>query len=192
MIVGDSAAFAIESDILQAFPKIGQPALGFFVIHLGGRMFGVKAPDASMLGNSLLAVDNRLQRRGKHCAPLLADIEATRLAEAYLDAIYADTPRTDYCGLSRQAFIDTLSSHHVVWAPDGDEAFDDGSHVLHFDVGERVRLVAFVNTESRADLPASIRQIWLEAEVFYAVLWRWKERFMAEWTRRLEQEPRPA
>lgn len=52
MIVGSSSVFAIESEITEAVPGIGQLALGFFVIHISGQAFGVKEPDATMLGCS--------------------------------------------------------------------------------------------------------------------------------------------
>jgi hypothetical protein len=38
---------------------------------------------------------------------------------------------------------DMIYSRHILWAPDGDAAFDDGSYILQFDVDERVRLIAF-------------------------------------------------
>ena len=48
----------------------------------------------------------------------------------------------------------------LVSAPDGDEAFDDGSYVLQFDVGDRVRLIAFKRPDQLVDL-ASVRAVFL-------------------------------
>ena len=187
MIVGERSLFAIESEITRAVPNLSQRALGFFVIHISGRTFGIKQPDASMMGCSFNEVNDRLKRRGTHSTPVLDDIGAAEVAEAYLDAIHRDTVRTDYFGLSRTKFVETVYSNAVTWAPDGDEAFDDGSHVLQFDIGSRVRLVAFVNTASPDDMIGTISEEWLEAELFYNVLSRWREAFALEWAGRLEQ-----
>lgn len=191
MIVGDSNVFAVESEITKAVPALSQRALGFFVIHVGGRTFGVKDTCASMLGCSFDEVSSRLQRRGTHCATVLTDVDAARMAGAYLDAIYHDTLRTDYFGLSREAFAKALYSNAVTWAPDGDAAFDDGSHVLQFDVGREVRLVAFVNTGSPDEMAGTIREEWLDADLFYGVLSRWRDLFVAEWESKLAQDSRP-
>ena len=69
-----------------------------------------------------------------------------------------------YFNLSEAEFTKTLFANSLVWAPDGDEAFDDGSYVLQFDVGDRVRLIAFKRPDSEVD-PASLREIWLSSDV---------------------------
>ncbi|MBY5900189.1 hypothetical protein HFO88_07555 [Rhizobium leguminosarum] len=181
MIVGDRTAFAIESEITKAFPSISQRALGSFVLHIRGRTFGVQEPDASMLGHSFHEVNDRLRRRGTHCIPVLADIDAAQIADAYIDAIFRETTRTDYFGLSREEFTEAIHTSAVTWAPDGDEAFDDGSYVLQLDVGNKVRLIAFINTDSPEDVGATLSEEWLDAGLFYGVLSRWSELFAAEW-----------
>ena len=49
MIIGDPKVFAIESCISIAYEELGARALGFFVIHIGGRCYGVREPDATWL-----------------------------------------------------------------------------------------------------------------------------------------------
>lgn len=185
MIVGSSNVFAIESEITEAVPNIAQLALGFFVIHINGWVFGVKEPDATMLGCSFGEVSNRLRRRGTHSFAVLDDVDPVTIAQAYLDAIYRGGPRTGYFGLSQQGFADAVHSSAVRWAPDGDEAFDDGSYVLQFDVGNRIRLVGFVNTDFANDVPATVKEIWLDADFFYDVLSRWRNLFASERENRL-------
>lgn len=180
MIVGDRTSFAIESEITKPFPRISQRGLGFFVIHIRGQAYGVQEPDASMLGCSFETVNGRLQRRGTHGVPFLAEIDASLIAEAYLDAVYRQTARIDYFGLSHSAFVKALHESAITWAPDGDEAFDDGSHVLQLDVGNKVRLIAFRNTDSPEDVVGTLREEWLDADLFYGVLSRWSELFAAE------------
>jgi hypothetical protein len=185
MIVGDCCVFAIESGITEAMESPSQMALGFFVIHVGGRAFGVRKPDASMLGCSFNEVEYRVRRRGMHLFPALAEARAFDVAEAYLDAVYRDTLRTDYFGLSKKDFTDSLQSSGSIWAPDGDEAFDDGSHVLLFDVGSQVRIVAFVNT-SPGDLSSTISEQYIDADLFYSIASAWKALFAVERASRLK------
>lgn len=73
MIVGDHRIFAIESGITEAVESLPQLALGYFVIHVGGRAFGIRQPDASMLGCSFnqekhgLGADITLSQRHADC-----------------------------------------------------------------------------------------------------------------------------
>lgn len=186
MIVGDCRIFAIESGITEAVESLSQLALGYFVIHVGGRVFGVRQPDASMLGCSFNEVEHRLQRRGTHVPPISLDVPATDIATAYLDAFYRDNARTDYFGLSQHQFVDALQPSGTIWAPDGDEAFDDGSHILQFDVDGRVRIVAFLNTEVPDDFSQTISEEWVDADLFYAIVSGWKTLFSLERTGRLK------
>lgn len=188
VVVGDRMSFAIESAITQAFPSLSQYALGYFIIHIRGKAYGVQEPDASMLGSSFEAVNDRLRRRGTHQFPFLSTIDAPLIAEAFLDAMYRQTARIDYFGLPATEFTEILSRNAIVWAPDGDEAFDDGSHVLQFDVGNKVRLIAFVNTESPEDVSGTVAEEWLDDEVFYSALSCWSEQFAAGWTSRSSEK----
>lgn len=187
MLIGDRQTFAIESGMTEVFADKGNFALGFFVIHVGGRRFGVEGSTATMLGNSFDEVEHRLFRRGAHVMPLLGNVDAATIVEAYLDALYRDKSRADYVGLSKQEFCKAIYLSNVIWAPDGDAAFDDGSHVLQFDVKGKVRLIAFVNTEKPIDVAGTIREVWLEVSAFYDALRLWKELLAKERNDRLQQ-----
>ena len=78
-----------------------------------------------------------------------------------------------------------IYANHLKWAPDGDEAFDDGSNILQFDVGDRVRLIAFTwkSLPKYHHDPDSLREIWMGAEEFYRILVEWRLAFAEEWTR---------
>jgi hypothetical protein len=155
---------------------------------MGKRIYGVREPDASMLACSFDEVNERWQRRGTHCVPFLSGVNAELIAEAFLDAGYRETDRVDYFGMSRADFLETLYAHAIVWAPDGDAAFDDGSHILHFDVGHRVRLVAFINEATNDDVLKTMSETWLEADPFYDILARWSGLFLEEWASKLEDD----
>jgi hypothetical protein len=140
MTVGDTSIFAIESEITRAFERPSWRGLGFFVLHVPGQSYGIKSPGQSMLACSFDEVGTRMIGRGTHQAPFV-EAAAIDIANAYTNAIYLDNNENEtYFGMSEAQFTKTLWSKSLVWAPDGDEAFDDGSYVLQFDVGDRVRL----------------------------------------------------
>jgi hypothetical protein len=180
MIVGDTSVFAIESEITRAFEKISWRGLGFFVIHVSGQSYGIKSPNQSMLACSFDQVMMRIEGRGTHQAPF-AEAPAIDIANAYTSAVYLGNSGSETCfGMSEVQFTRTLNSNSLLWAPDGDEAFDDGSHVLQFDVGNRVRLIAFKRLKLMVD-PDSIRDVWLSSDTFYDALHLWRDAFMVEW-----------
>jgi hypothetical protein len=129
-----------------------------------------------MLACSFDEVGTRITGRGTHQAPF-AEAAAIDIGNAYTSAVYLDNNRNEtYFGLSESQFTKALYSSSLVWAPDGDEAFDDGSYVLQFDVGDRVRLIAFKRQDSLVD-PASVREVWLSSEAFYNALREWRDTF---------------
>jgi hypothetical protein len=133
MTVGDTSSFAIESEITRAFERLSFRGLGFFVIHVAGQRYGIKAPGQSMLAYSFDEVSRRIDGRGTHRAPF-AEAAANDIANAYTSAVYLENNGDQtYFGMSETKFTQTLCSSSLVWAPDGDEAFDDGSYVLQFE-----------------------------------------------------------
>lgn len=188
MIVGDRNIFAIESAITLALPGLGQRALGYFLIHIRGTCYGVREPDATLLACSFDEVGNRLTRRGTHQIPYLSCTSASEIVEAFLDACYRETSRIDYFGMSQPGFSDLVYAKKIPWAPDGDEAFDDSSYVLQFDVEDKVRLIAFRNMDCPADTAGSVQDAWIESDLFYGVLLDWSELFAEEWSNELRKQ----
>ena len=181
MIIGDARVFAIESGITEAYTRLGLRAMGFFVIHVGGLRYGVYEAKATLLANSFDEVHNRIVLRGQHTAPFATELEAGHVADAFRNAIYAKQQAERFFGIPLAEFSDLIHSNHIVWAPDGDEAFDDGSFVLQFDVGDRVRLIAFKCGEGYLHDPATLRDVWIGADSFYQVLLQWRNDFEREW-----------
>ncbi len=70
------------------------------------------------------------------------------------------------------SFSDLAYSNDLLWAPDGDETFDDGSYILQFDLGDRVRLIAFKRSENGLHDPFTLRDVWISAEGYSRVLER--------------------
>jgi len=181
MLVGLPSTFAIESEITCAYARLSFRALGFFVIHVAGHSFGVRAPDASMLACSFDEVGRRLNHRGEHTATF-SNLEGFALAKSVGEALYDfETPAITASGFSSEEFSHVVHSNHLLWAPDGDEAFYDSSFILHFDIRDEVRLVGFKSSDTGFPAPASLAEARLSADTFYGVLAQWHATFEAEW-----------
>ena len=181
MIIGNPSVFAIESMITTAYSTLSFRALGFFVIHVQGIQYGVREPDASMLACSIDEVASRIADRGKHTASFASEVDPHNIAKTYYERFYGSGVADNNFGISDDEFEKQILSHEIVWIPDGDAAFDDGTHVLHFDVDNSVRLIAFKSASNiEYDLP-SLRDIWLPADVFYEILETWHSEFYREW-----------
>ncbi len=181
MIVGDPSVFAIESGMTRAYERLSLLGLGFFAIHIGGRSYGQRAPESTMLACSYGEVEARISSCGNHTVPFAAQPDGGKIADAFRTALYSDTPQESYFSLPVSLFSDMIYAKHIKWAPDGDEAFDDGSYVLHFDVEDRVRLIAFQCGEGYFHDPSTLRDLWLPADDFYRTLQNWHDAFNAEW-----------
>jgi len=189
MIIGDPAAFAIESKIAHAYERLSFRALGFFVIHVGGYRYGVREPDATMLACSLSAVEKRIAERGRHTAPFATESDSGAIADAFRNALYAESPDESFFGIPLAEFgkLFHQDANDLMWAPDGDAAFDDSSYVLQFDVGDRVRLIAFkLGAKGNLHDPTTRRDVWLAADTFYGTLQQWVDILLTEWTTMLK------
>ncbi len=184
MIVGNTSVFAIESAITCAYERLGFRALGYFTLHIGGRRFGVCEPDATLLACALDQVEERLARRGAHTAPF-SHAPAGEIIDAILEAIYNPEPKIErFFGLSTSEFAAEVARSRCEWHRGFDEAFDDGSGIRQFDVGDRVRLIADRHQKHPCDWrhdAESLTDVWMPASNFYGVLEDWHGAFMADW-----------
>jgi hypothetical protein len=192
MMIGDRSFFAIESEISKAYEQLSLRALGFFVLYVAGRQYGVRKPDATMLANSFDEVSRRLASRGTHTAPFSSTEDAGELANAVIHAQYAEgQDHTLFFGLSQDEFCQLLHTRGVLWAPDGDEAFDDRSCVLQMDVDDRVRMIAFKRERGYLYAPTTLSDVWLSGSDFYSALGHWLRAFEEEWRRLPKSKPAP-
>jgi|SRR5208282_3646192 len=115
MTAGEISIFAIESEITRAFERPSWRGLGFFVIHVIGRRYGVKSPEATMLAVSFDEVERRLSARGNHIAPF-AGAAAIDIANAYTKAFYLDHDENNtYFGMDEGRFQEIINSKRLVW-----------------------------------------------------------------------------
>lgn len=181
MIIGDPSVFAIESEIKQAYEEVGLRALGFFVLNISGQRYGMYESDATMMACSFDEVRRRIGDRGLHSVPFAAESDPGKIAGAIRSAVFADHQEARYLGIPLAEFREMLYTRHIIWAPDGDEAFDDGSYVFQFDVNDRVRVIALRYRTDGVPDPPTVTDLWLAADEFYNVLADWHEAFRAEW-----------
>ncbi len=180
MIIGERSVFAIESEITEAFKKESRRGLGFLVILGMGRRSGVKSADATLLAVSSDEVGRRLSGRGKHEASF-SEADAATIANAYTTAVYLDHDQSEtYFGLSEASFTQTIYSSQLVWAPDGDEAFDDNSYVLQFDIWQPGSNSCSYALRRVCRSPP-LQDLCLAADSFYDILRRWRQEFLTEW-----------
>jgi len=183
VIVGDTQTLALKSCITQSYPNRGLLALGCFTIYVGGFRYGVDDPEATLLANSFDEVGRRIVDQGKRKVAF-SMAPAAEIADAAIAAVYADENDDELLfGLRRTDFRDLVYARRIVWAPDGAEAFDDGSRVLQLDVDDMVRVIGFRQASGYVHDPETLREIILQGERFYDILRTWRHKFEAEWSR---------
>jgi len=183
MIVGDPNTFAIESEITLAYDRPNQLALGSFLIHVLGRCFGVREPDATMLADPFNEVGKRIAKRGSHNPAFPMTEAVANIAYSFRRAFYDESEEGELLlGMPIRQFTDAFSSNRLEWTAYCDEAFDDGSYVLQFEDQNQVRLLAFTGTPDFRYDPASLRDVRLSADTFYGILQEWHDRFKKEWS----------
>jgi hypothetical protein len=188
MFVGDKSSFAIESEVSRIFAAPGQRGLGYFVLYVSGHCFGVRDAEATMLACSLDSVLKRFERRGRHRFPLADKQTAAQVVATFVAAeLSKGSTNTADSGETLKAFLDDLYSAGIVWAPDGDAAFDDSSYVFQFDTELEVRIIAFKHREDIAGTLSSIAEVRIESEIFYGILEAWSEGFLSFWGRHIVQ-----
>jgi hypothetical protein len=182
MVIGEPAKFAIESEITEAYERLGLRAIGFFVVHVRGVSYGVRAPDATALACSFDEVERRLAGQGKHIAPFAETVDAGAIAASIRRGVYGlDAENESFFGMSHEQFCNLVYANQIIWAPDGDEAFDDGSCILQFDVGDEVRLIAFRTDKTGGYDAATLSEARIPSREYYSLLCQWRDAFLAQW-----------
>jgi len=175
--------FAIKSFISSAYINESIMAIGYFLIEIKGVTYGVKKDDATALGNSYGAVIHRLELEGKHIAPTeLIILPSLELAQTTYNSLYG---RLDKQGsweydISCEKLADTIYGNNLIWAPDGDEAFDDGSFVFQFDIDDKtVRLIGYGTNDDYS--VHTVRDLIISSDEYYSTLKEWSDGFYMEW-----------
>lgn len=120
LVVGDVAICQNRKPIEQQI-KIGSMPYD----QLRGHVYGVKDADAIMLANSPAEIEHLIRKRSSHTAAFEAG-DAEEIVSAYLVPEYEEeVPGEKFVELSRKQFNEAIFAADLLWAPDGDAAFDD-------------------------------------------------------------------
>jgi hypothetical protein len=174
---GERDAFAIVCEVSEWLERDSQLGIGSFRYFVAGASFGRSEPDATLLGCSVQNVERRIRSRGRRVYLVEDGMNAAEIVSGYLRLYSAAWIGDRGASLYRTASVEAYGRDGVVAAPDGDEAFDDGSHVLQFDRGDDVRVIAVRNFDTEAEALGSVREALLTADQFYGVLSKWVAEF---------------
>lgn len=176
MLIGNKNTFAIEWQITTAYSNPSLLGLGFYSVFVGNRLFGIQGDEATLLACSYDAVLTRIRNRGKHRDDRLDAESPQKILGGYCCAMFGDSDAYDRISdMSAEDFTAAINSTGILFAPDGDQAFDDGSIILHLDRVDSVILVAGKSTKACGVIDeGSVVQVSLEADYFYGCLAEWK------------------
>lgn len=189
MVIGDKNEFAIETEMFKAYESLGFLAGGFFVIYINGFCYGVRELDATMLACSYNEVKFRLSKRGTHTFPFLSKLSTKAIVWAHLNACWRYPGPKKILGFEPDDLLNYFAKKEISWAPDGDEAFDDGSKVLQFDDENYVRLIGYQYLNSKRKLFGTVNEIILSSDRYYNVLSQWVETFDEIWKNMPKSSP---
>jgi len=186
ILIGDKRRFAIETGFAPQSGRKIATVYGLFRIWIDGLGYGIDQEDATCLANSYEWLKYRLDNRGTFVG---VDWSNKSVQEILGSARYEIYGRIGATAESCEPF------RRLMMAPDGDEAFDDGSTIIQFDVNNVVRLVAgrtsamnSVEALDRATYrdeysrllrwePGTLRDITFDADVFYDTIRQWLSAF---------------
>ncbi len=185
--------FIIESFISSAYSNKGIMAIGYFLIHIKGISYGIKTDDASALACSYGTVIDRLDMKGKHIAPkeliVLPSLELAQITESALYGHIDDEQETWKLSIPRCELTKLIYKNKLIWAPDGDEAFDDGSRVFQFDIdSETVRLIGYNTTDDHKIDEDKLSDLIINSDEYYSILEEWAAKFYKEWENSEKEE----
>lgn len=171
--------FVIGFEISKVFPEPSLVALGCMSITINGVQYGVADKDASFLACSRDAIEQRIEEAGSFLAPEIDEMDAAELAKCVLIGRYADSESIESLRYNRSKNIyQYVCENQILWIPDGDSAFDDGSHILHMDAHNgKVRLVGWKKDGEISIREDTLQDLWLESSIFYGELSNWLKRF---------------
>lgn len=140
MIFGNKKSFAIEIKVNNLFydKYIGE---GYFLVYINNKRYGLKKKYATMF----LCISDELKYYYKNTVNQnlgLEKLSKEKISEAFYFQNFTENPVGDlYEGLLYK--IKNL----MEWKPEA--AFDDGSHLIHFDEENQTRIIGFKSCRKR-------------------------------------------
>lgn len=134
MIFGDKSSFAIEIEIDEIYNDcfIGD---GFFIVFINGVFYGRRERNATSFPSTLnqlsYFIDNMINTDIS-----LENKSKEDISIGYYCQNYSEKNLSCY----NKDFLEK-TCNLITWSPD--EAFDDGSYVIHFDNAGKTRIIGF-------------------------------------------------
>lgn len=180
---GNRSIFGIESGVFEFIENPNQLGIGYFIIQMDGKEFGVKKERATILGNSYWEIKARLARKGRHTISFGEVASAAAISCSIANIIYNRHFKSEILNAEEiDELVRKLYENDLVWAPDGDSAFDDGSHIIQIDCENYVRLICFNNDETEDATLNSIVDLKISSLEYYGILADWRAQFSQNWT----------
>lgn len=164
MLFGTKEIFGIEIEINNFFHDkwIGE---GKFIVHICGKPYGLDEPYATILYSIPNELYNFCQRLCNTDMEL-ESFDGNEIAKYYYLQNYSETNLSD-CD---KDFLNKTKKL-LEWSPEA--AFDDGSHVIHFDDGDTTRIIGFKSCMVDGDcqvMENSCSEIHLPRENFKGII----------------------
>ena len=134
MVLGNTNRFAIEVNVNNLFHDeyIGE---GNFIVHINNFSYGLREEYATVY-LCIIDILKNFHLEFKNTDLGLEKFSKNEIAMYHYMQKYGEVDSTEY-----DKFLLQKTQHLTEWLPES--AFDDGSHVLHFDVDEKVRLIGY-------------------------------------------------
>jgi hypothetical protein len=168
-LIGDRNQFAFDIRVCRLTPNLYYKGIGYFLIYVNGVRYGLSHCEAETLVSPYEAMKKRLQFRGGHVAEFSQYPDPKEIALAVWEPGYGEVQKETYAGLPIDRVVEMVHSGHIDWFPCGGSGFDDGSDIIQFDIGDKVRIIGYRVLDIYGTL-ADITDIQMPADEFYSLL----------------------
>lgn len=165
MLVGDKSKFAINIQVNNVFGDkyVGE---GCFSVFINFQEYGLKKE----FSTTFLCISDQLIDfyKNKKNAGLNLDKETKELIAKY----YYIQNFTDNNVNEKNFELLSKTKNLIEWAPES--AFDDGSHLIHFDDGEQTRIIGFKSGKNKSSFcvrEKSVNEIIIPRTSFEEILY---------------------
>lgn len=164
MLFGDKSKFAIEIKVNNIFGDeyVGE---GSFVVIINNKHYG----DCDKYATTFLCIIDELKRFYKNTTNTSLCFESIKketIANFYYLQNYADDFKSTY-----DYALLTKTKSLIEWSPES--AFDDGSHIIHFDDNNTTRVIGFKSCSKNGNFivePESIEEVVIDRNIFIDIL----------------------
>lgn len=173
---GVTTQFAIESIVAACTSDDYYLALGSLVVHINGKAFGGRKPTATLLGSGFRSAGRIVESAGMYRVPAFDNATAENIASLVSSIYNWQYPEPAPPSPLSPELLAELRILDLIWE-DVDEAFDDGSVIVHLDTAIGVRVIGW--RLDRYSGPIDVAEVILPSHVFYHVIDDWRKQLLA-------------